>query len=152
NKELNRVTNERGGGGGSGSPRATATAVQARLRAESALAEAQARESDLMFEVDKLRTEKRRLETQAKQAAAAAAKYGGDAEGLLKLGEEVKRLQELLSEEIAGRAEERRAARTKLEWYAENQDLLDGNLNRMQEQEEELHRLRQEVARVGKGA
>lgn len=42
-----------------------------------------------MFEVDKLRTEKRRLDAQAKQAAAAAAKYGGDAEGLLRQGEEV---------------------------------------------------------------
>lgn len=30
NKELNRLTNERGGGSGSGSPLATATAVQVR--------------------------------------------------------------------------------------------------------------------------
>ncbi|CAN0566776.1 unnamed protein product, partial [Ectocarpus sp. 12 AP-2014] len=77
NKELNRLTNQMGGGGGSGSgsPLATATAVQARLRAESALVEAQARESDLMFEVDKLRTAKRGLEAKAAQAAAAAAKF-----------------------------------------------------------------------------
>lgn len=62
---------------------------QARLRAESGLAEAQARESDLMFEIDKLRTAKRGLEAKAAQAAAAAAKFGGDAEGMLRQGEEV---------------------------------------------------------------
>lgn len=33
----------------------------------------------------------------------------------------VKRLKDLLSQEVAGRAEERRAARTKLDWYSENQ-------------------------------
>lgn len=62
---------------------------QARLRAESALVEAQARESDLMFEVDKLRTAKRGLEAKAAQATAAAAKFGRDAEGMLRQGEEV---------------------------------------------------------------
>ncbi|CAN0436545.1 unnamed protein product, partial [Ectocarpus fasciculatus] len=123
NKDLNRLTNQMGGGSGSGSgsPLATATAVQARLRAESALVEAQARESDLMFEVDKLRTAKRGLEAKAAQAAAAAAKFGGDAEGMLRQGEEVKRLKDLLSQEVAGRAEDRRAARAKLDWYSENQ-------------------------------
>lgn len=62
---------------------------QARLQAESALAEAQARESELMFEVDKLRSAKRALEVKAKEAAAAASRVGMDAEGVLRQGEEV---------------------------------------------------------------
>lgn len=62
---------------------------QARLQAESALAEAQARESELMFEVDKLRSAKRSLEVKAKETAAAASRVGVDTEGVLRQGEEV---------------------------------------------------------------
>lgn len=43
-----------------------------------------------MFEVDKLRTEKRSLESKHAEAAAAAARAGGEAEGLLRQGEEVR--------------------------------------------------------------
>lgn len=59
------------------------------MQAESALAEAQARESELMFEVDKLRSAKRALEVKAKETAAAASRVGMDAEGVLRQEEEV---------------------------------------------------------------
>ncbi|CAM9611548.1 unnamed protein product, partial [Laminaria digitata] len=125
----------------------SAATVQARLQAESALAEAQARESELMFEVDKLRSAKRALEVKAKETAAAASRVGIDAEGVLRQGEEVKRLDELLSQERAERAEEKRAARSKLDWYSENQELVDGQLEAMRAQEQELDRLRQALSK-----
>lgn len=62
---------------------------QARLQAESALGEARAHESELMFEVDKLRSAKRALEVKVKETAAAASRVGVDAEGVLRQAEEV---------------------------------------------------------------
>lgn len=102
---------------------------QARLQAEAELAEARTRESDLLYEVDKLRAENRALEARAAQQAASALKAtaaarGGDKEEMKKLEGAVKRVEDLLSKERKERSEEMRTTQRKLDWYAENQASL----------------------------
>ena len=104
------------------------------------LAEAQrrwnAREIELKFEVDKLKSEKRDLETRLSHAESLNAE--GDARIRKQVDEAVAKVKQAAEEE-------QREVHRRLEWYQENQELITKNESALKEQSKLIEMLKKKL-------
>jgi len=113
----------------------------ARLQTELAAKDAvfQARELELKFEIDRLRTKNMDLE----------AKIGGvDMQHLKKQDEEYKKLELVLEETKKKHEAEIKDLKSKLNWYIENQDSLASKEEIIKEKNQTIQKLQEEIDKI----